>query len=111
MKGTILIQIDEMKKLIQQQLLQNEELKKLLVQQQLRKEALTFTEAALYLNLSESYLYQMVSQQKIPSYKPNGKKLYFSRIELDKWLLSNKQNSLKESRVRALNFLSNNKIA
>ena len=65
-------------------------------QKLLWKEVLNFTEAAQYLDLSHSYLYQMVSKEVIPCYKPNGKKLYFNRLELDEWLLSNKQRSSRE---------------
>lgn len=50
---------------------------------------LTLNEAANYTNLSRSYLYKMTSKNEIPHYKPGGKRLYFSKTELDKWLLSN----------------------
>ena len=89
-----------------------DELKQLIIQQQLlQKEALTFSEAANYLDLSESYLYQLVSRGQVPSYKPNGKKLYFSRKELDQWLLSNKQRSKSEIANEVENFFINRKRA
>ena len=50
---------------------------------------LSFREAQKYLGISLSYLYKLTSQNKIPHYKPNGKMIYFSREELDKWIKRN----------------------
>lgn len=73
------------------------ELKKLIFEQNmLQKEVLNFSEAAVYLEVSHSHLYKLTSTGTIPAYKPNGKKLYFNREELNKWLLSNRQASLSD---------------
>ena len=74
-------------------------------QNMLKKEVLTFNEAAIYLEVSHSLLYKMTSTKLIPAYKPNGKKLYFNRKELDNWLLSNKQLSQEEIGQQAANYL------
>lgn len=74
-------------------------------QNMLKKEVLTFNEAAIYLEVSHSHLYKMTSTGIVPSYKPNGKKLYFNRKELDLWLLSNKQLSKDEIDQQASNYL------
>lgn len=79
--------------------------KMLTEQNMLKKEVLTFNEAAIYLDVSHSHLYKMTSTGVIPSYKPNGKKLYFNRSELDSWLLSNKQLSQEEIEQQAANYL------
>ncbi|MBN1185684.1 MAG: helix-turn-helix domain-containing protein [Bacteroidales bacterium] len=72
-------------------------IEKLLVEQSLlKKEVLNFNETAIYLEVSHSHLYKLTSTGVIPAYKPNGKKLYFNRKELDEWLLSNKQVSTDE---------------
>jgi len=68
----------------------------LLAQNSLQKDILTFNEAAAYLDVSHSHLYKLSSVAAIPVYKPNGKKLYFKRIELNDWILSNKQHSIDE---------------
>ncbi|MBL7969668.1 MAG: helix-turn-helix domain-containing protein [Prolixibacteraceae bacterium] len=70
--------------------------KKLFEQNMLQKEVLNFNEAAVYLEVSHSHLYKLTSTGTIPAYKPNGKKLYFNRQELNKWLLSNRQTSLSD---------------
>ena len=49
----------------------------------------TFEQTRLYLDVSASYLYKLTSQNQIPHSKPNGKKLYFSKNELDAWLKRN----------------------
>lgn len=51
---------------------------------------LNLTEAAKFLNITKSSLYKLTSNNKIPFYKPNGKRIYFEKGELTDWLLSNK---------------------
>jgi len=79
--------------------------KMLIEQNMLRKDVLTFNEAAVYLDVSHSHLYKMTSTGVIPSYKPNGKKLYFNRKELDEWLLTNKQLSQDEIQQQAADYI------
>jgi excisionase family DNA binding protein len=50
---------------------------------------LNFIEAAKYLSISQSTLYKLTYQRKIPSHKPTGKLLYFFKHELDEWISSN----------------------
>ncbi len=68
----------------------------LLEQNLLKKDVLNLIEASLYLDLSQSHLYKLTSTGAIPCYKPNGKKVYFNRAELDTWLLRNRQNTIAE---------------
>jgi len=46
---------------------------------------LNVEEAAIFLKISEASLYTKVSRKEIPFSKP-GKRLYFSRIELQEWI-------------------------
>ena len=50
---------------------------------------LNFLEACLYLDISKSYLYKLTHKYLIPHYKPQGKKIYFNKQELDKWIFRN----------------------
>ena len=50
---------------------------------------LTLEEAARYLDVSKSTLYKMTSSNKISFYKPNGKRIFFDKCELNAWLLRN----------------------
>jgi len=77
----------------------------LIEQNMLKKDVLNFKETTAYLEVSGSHLYKLTSAGIIPSYKPNGKKLYFNRKELDVWLLSNKQTSKDEIDQQADEYL------
>jgi len=53
-----------------------------------KDEPLTIEKASLYLNCKKSYLYYLIFNGKIKHYKPNGKKVYFMKSDLNKWVLS-----------------------
>lgn len=57
------------------------------------KRTLSFREALMYLDVSESFLYKMTSNRIISFTKPNNGKIYFKKSELDKWMLSNEYKS------------------
>jgi excisionase family DNA binding protein len=73
----------------------------------LKKEVLTLAETSQYLQVSPSHLYKLTSKGQIPHYCPNGKKLYFKRVELDSWLLRNpkREPDLGEIEKAAANYL------
>jgi len=86
---------------------QLEELKSILTQQ--HEKPLCFQEAATYLNVSKSYLYKLTCFNKIPHYKPNGKKIYFAKSDLDKWILRNRVLSIDEINTKANNYINKNR--
>jgi excisionase family DNA binding protein len=55
------------------------------------KEALNIEEASEYTGLSNGTLYILTHENRIPFYKPLGKKIYFKRTELDGFMFRNKQ--------------------
>jgi excisionase family DNA binding protein len=57
---------------------------------------LTLAEAAVYLNISRSHLYFLTSQSLIPHFKPSGKKIYFTKGDLDAYLLRHRVASRSE---------------
>ena len=65
------------------------------------KEVLTSDEAAKYMGVSKSYLYKLTMRQQIPHYKPMGKMCYFNRLELEKWLQSNRISTSTETSQQA----------
>jgi excisionase family DNA binding protein len=75
----------------------------------LQKTVLNLSEAAKYLDISESHLYKLTSTRQIPHFCPQGKKLYFRREELDQWLQRNRQSSSDEIDREATNYLIRNK--
>ncbi len=59
-----------------------------------QKEILSFNEAVSYLDVSKSFLYKLTSTNKISFSKPNNKLIYFQRIDLDNWMLQNRNESI-----------------
>lgn len=50
------------------------------------KKMLTAEEAAFYLGVKTTWVYQLIAAREIPHYKPNGRRVYFDRDDLDAWL-------------------------
>ena len=65
------------------------------------EQPLNFVEAAKYLSISQSHLYKLTSQRKIPFHKPTGKYLYFFKHELNEWIGS-KEHSAKSEVTEAI---------
>lgn len=74
-----------------------------------QKEILSFNEAVTYLDVSKSYLYKLTSTNKISFSKPNNKLIYFKRIDLDNWMLQNRNESIGVLQEDLANYLSRNK--
>lgn len=92
MDTNIIEQLDRIEKLLKEQ-------------QTTQKKVLNFNEACAYLELSQSHLYKLTSTGAVPHYKPNGKKIYFQREELDNWLLRNRMISQDEIEQQAADYL------
>lgn len=75
----------------------------------LKKEVLNFHEASKYLGLSQSHMYKLTSTNSIPCYRPEGKKLYFNRAELDSWLQRNRSKSDMDISKEANDYVNDNK--
>ena len=71
-------------------------------------ELLTITEASKFLNLAKQTLYGFTSKNLIPFIK-KGKKLYFRKSDLDKWLLEGKQPTKAEIESAGFELLNNKK--
>ena len=65
------------------------------------KEVLTADEAARYMGVKKSYLYKLTMQKMLPFSKPFGKTLYFNRLEVEAWLMSNRVATSDEIRDKA----------
>lgn len=77
------------------------------------KEFLTIDEAAAYLGFSKSRMYKMAEHKEITSYKPNGKNVYFARVDLDDWIRRGKVHSMAEieskAQLAAATYMMNNR--
>lgn len=83
---------------------------KLMLKRQ-QKKSLTIDKAAQYTGLSKSYLYKLTSKNEISFYKPNGKKIYFLKKDLDHYILRTRIKSNEEHKKEAIdmNFKLNTK--
>ena len=76
----------------------------LLVEQ---KQVLNIQEASEYLGISTSHLYKHTSNNNIPFFRPQGKRIYFKRSELDEWLLRNRNSSNFALEHKVINHIPN----
>lgn len=75
----------------------------------LQKDVLTLEDVAQYTGLSRSQIYKLTSSGEIPHYKPNGKYIYFDRLEVDNWLRRNRIASSDEVASKAAGYCHNNR--
>lgn len=69
------------------------------------KNVLTLDEVSILTGLSKSHLYKLTSSKEIPHYRPNGKFLYFSKDEIEKWMLRGRVASNQEIGQQAVNYV------
>ena len=65
-------------------------------------EHLTVKQAIVFLDLAKQTIYGLTSRNEIPHYK-RGKKLYFLKAELEKWMLENRRVARQKVRVYGKN--------
>ncbi len=70
------------------------------------KTVLTFDDVVCYTGFSKSYLYKLTSGGIIPHSKPNGKNIYFDKMSIDIWLLSNRVKTNVEIEAEATNYVT-----
>ncbi|MFV0572846.1 MAG: helix-turn-helix domain-containing protein [Xanthomarina gelatinilytica] len=72
------------------------------------KEILSFKEALIYLDVSESFLYKLTHKKSIEFTKPNGGKIYFRKSDLDSWMLQSQSINQRVLEEKVLNHLKQN---
>ncbi len=65
-----------------------------------------FENALKFLHCSKSYLYKLTSSRKIPFFKPTGKKIYFSKMELLSWIKEKPCRTLSDIEKESISFLN-----
>ncbi len=71
-----------------------------------QKDTLTLEEASAYSGISKSYIYKLTSAGSIPHYKPEGKTIYFDRVELNAWLKRNRVKTVQEIEQEATTYVT-----
>ena len=69
------------------------------------KKVLNFSDVALLTGLSNSHLYKLTCEHRIPYYKPNGKHIYFDRAEIEDWMKQNRVATDQEINQKASNYM------
>ena len=72
------------------------------------KNVLTFEEAVMYTGYSKGQLYRMTSERTIPHSK-RGKRVFFDKAELDRWLLKDKVLTTDEIKSKAATHIATRK--
>jgi excisionase family DNA binding protein len=85
MKTIYVAEKDELKALIKECL--EEVFEPFLKDLKPERDLVDLNEITRYLNLSKSHIYKLSSKNEIP-YRKFGKRLFFSKKELDEWILS-----------------------
>lgn len=67
---------------------------------------MTFNDAKNYLKISASSLYKLVHYKKLRSSKPNGKRLWFSKQDIDAWALSRPSKTADEIEDEAIKMVN-----
>jgi excisionase family DNA binding protein len=70
---------------------------------------LNLKEAAAFLGLKPSYIYNLVHFGKLTAYKPGGKILFFKQSDLERFVYRNRQAADFELAKRANEILAGNK--
>lgn len=68
------------------------------------KDTMNIEEVSIYTGLSKNQIYRLTSDRTIPHSKPNGKTVYFSRAEIDQWLMSNPIATTTDINSRAIAY-------
>jgi len=74
-----------------------------------QKTVLNLSDVSEITGLSKSHLYKLTSMGLIPHFKPNGKQNYFSRVEIEQWLLRNPIKTKEAIEKEALTYVTLNK--
>ena len=57
-----------------------------------------------YTGFSRKQIYKLTSTRRIPHYKPSGRKLFFKKDEIDKWITQGRVKTQTELRDESLNL-------
>lgn len=68
------------------------------------KEALTLDDVSVMTGLSKSHIYKLTASKLIPFYKPNNKNLFFSKKEVEAWMLQGRVNTNTEAEQQAIAY-------
>jgi len=68
----------------------------------MEKNILNLSEASKFTGYSKSHLYKLTHFRKIDHYKPNGKNIFFKKLDLENFLLQGKKEVVPSEYTEAL---------
>ena len=71
-----------------------------------QKSVLSIDEFCQYTGFSKSFTYKLTAQKRIPFSCPTGKLIFFSKQEVDKWLLANPISGTVDIDQHVINYLT-----
>lgn len=73
------------------------------------KNVLVLDDVALLTGYSKKYLRLLIARREIPHYR-RGNRIYFSRDEIDEWMLEQRVPTNGEVEVQAVGYISNKQL-
>lgn len=70
------------------------------------KKVLNIDDVSLLTGLSKSHLYKLTCRKEIPYYRPNGKQIYFDRVEIEAWMKQNRVSTRQEAETTAASYMA-----
>ena len=66
----------------------------------------TVDDVVSYTGFSKSYVYKLVHNNILPYSKPNNRTLFFTKKEIDEWLMQNKSKSISQIEQEAISYIN-----
>jgi prophage regulatory protein len=73
------------------------------------KQIFTVEDVVNYTGFSKSYVYKLVHNNILPYSKPNNRTLFFTKTEIDEWLMKNKSKSISQIEQEAVSYTNSRK--
>jgi prophage regulatory protein len=73
------------------------------------KQIFTVDDVVNYTGFSKSYVYKLVHNNILPYSKPNNRTLFFTKTEIDEWLMKNKSKSISQIEQEAVSYTNSRK--
>lgn len=73
------------------------------------KQIFTVDDVVNYTGFSKSYVYKLVHNNILPYSKPNNRTLFFTKTEIDDWLMKNKSKSISQIEQEAASYTNSRK--
>jgi excisionase family DNA binding protein len=70
---------------------------------------MNISEVAAYIKLAKANVYNLTHRNTIPHYK-NGKRLYFKKEKIEKWIFYNKIKTSEDIKKETLEYLCKNSL-